>query len=297
MFKAMLICFFALIIFTFNVSFSQNPPAVASDNNGDPKWDDISDWSFKDYRPYVEANYGVGLFRHTRFTDDNLFDNHGYAEAKLGYGRIVTYREYVLDMDERYLFGSYSNKDMNQFDSDTDPEKIQSEMIRFGVGNRLGYGYQIGFMSILPYQQSQFLFSRLNTERPDGLDSNDIDILNRYEDSYRYSISTEGGVKFRVFETLSLTAGYEAAVIYPRVVFWPWLGSAIIQSIIVGGISRFAEDIVDHSNFLGPLMYAILRNGAAYGVYLGTREKMNWPFNSETPLTHETFKIGVSFAF
>jgi hypothetical protein len=48
---------------------------------------------------------------------------------------------------------------------------------------------------------------------------------------------------------------------------------------------------------LGPIMYFVLKNGISYVFYTQLQEKMNWPFNSETPLTIETIKIGASISF
>ena len=278
-----------------SVNYSQSDTTPVAGDDHDPKWDDMAEWPFKDFRPFIEGSYGLGIPLQKLFTGE--FENYGAVEAKLGYSDIGVFNEYVLDMDERYVFGSYSNKEQNLIDSDADPEKVKTEMLHFGLGNRLGYGYKLGFISLLPYQQSQIAWSKMTSERPDGLSQDDLDILDRYEGIYHFGISTEGGVKVELFESIAVTCGYEAAVIYPRFIFFPWLGGILTETIIIGGVSVFAEDLVSHSNFLGPLFYAVLRNAAAYGVYMGLQDQMYWPVKSETPLTHETFKLGLSFTF
>jgi hypothetical protein len=75
------------------------------------------------------------------------------------------------------------------------------------------------------------------------------------------------------------------------------LGSYTIIQIGMGMISAFGDDIVQASPTFGPIFYFLLKNGLAYGFYQGVKEKMNWPFNSETPLTIETYRIGLSFTF
>ncbi|OFY71576.1 MAG: hypothetical protein A2Y71_04130 [Bacteroidetes bacterium RBG_13_42_15] len=275
--------------------FSRSDSFPVSNGNDDTKWDDLTHWHFRDYHPFVEGNYGLGIPRQKQFAAD--FENYGLLEFKLGYSHNVIYRDFILDMDERYFFGSFSNQEQDWLDPEADIEKVQTEMIRFGLGNRLGYGYKLNFLSVLPFQQSQFTYTKLSSKRPEALSPNDLGILERYEGSYRFGISTEGGVKIEFFKSLAFISGFETGVIYPRVVFFRWLGGMLIQSFIVEGISRFAEEIVDHSPALGPLFSAILRNGAAYGIYLGMRDKMNWPFNSEKPITLETFKAGISITF
>ena len=70
--------------------------------------------------------------------------------------------------------------------------------------------------------------------------------------------------------------------------------------IMQGGmniVSVFADDIVKSSPVLGPILYFVLRNGIAYAFYTGLQDRMNWPFESETPLTMETIKLGASLKF
>ena len=290
---SMVIIFILMILVSINYSQTTTTPAPGDEQN--PKWDDLPEWSLKDFRPFVEGNYGLGIPRQKLFEGE--FENFGLFEAKLGYSKVKVYKKFVLGMDERYFFGSYSNKEQNLMDSEADPGKVKTEMIHFGIGNRLGYGYKIGFISLLPYQQTHITWSKVTSERPEELSAEDLAILDRYEGDYHFGLSTEGGVKVELFKSVAVTAGYEAAAIYPRFVFFPWLGGIIVETFIVGGVSFFAESIVANSNVLGPLFYAILRNAAAYGIYLGLKDEMYWPVNSETPLTYETFKIGLTFTF
>jgi hypothetical protein len=281
-----------LLIFNTNVLFAQikNEP-----NQNQKHWDKGFEWNWiKGSHPFVETNYGYGLPRQKLFEGE--FANYGSVEVKLGYSRIKKIRGFILDLDEHFVFGGFSSFNLNEFDNEVSAE-VKTEMTRFGVANRLGYGYKLKFLSFLPYSQTQFSFVRLESERPADIFQQDNNILDRYEASYRLGNAMDGGIKVELFESVSIISSYEVAVIYPRVVFFPWLGGLIVREFSLGAISHFAEDIVSSSNLLGPLMFAVLRNGVAYGLYLGMREKMYWPFNSETPLTYETIKIGMSITF
>ena len=59
----------------------------------------------------------------------------------------------------------------------------------------------------------------------------------------------------------------------------------------------FADQIVQSSPTLGPILHFLLKNGASLGYYLLVRDDMNWPFASETPLTVESFKLGAAITF
>jgi hypothetical protein len=235
--------------------------------------------------------------RHKKYEGD--FTRLGNGELRIGYSKIVPFRKLLVDIEELYVFGGYYSKELDQFaDEEQDQTaKTNLKMTRFGIGNRLGYGYRLWILGVLLFNEVQGEFTKVESERLPDISQNDSDILDRYEGSYRLGISTAGGVNVQLFKSLSAIVSYEAAVIYPRVVFFPWLGGILVQTIIVGGVSRFAEDIVGSSPALGPIMYAVLRNAVAYGVYLGMREYQYWPIKSETPLTHETLKIGFSITF
>ncbi len=48
---------------------------------------------------------------------------------------------------------------------------------------------------------------------------------------------------------------------------------------------------------IGPIMYFVLKNAVQYVFYYALKVNMHWPFESETPLKHESLKIGVSITF
>ena len=260
----------------------------------DPGLDEVIEWAWKgDFRPYLEISYGYLEPMHDKFTAE--FAKIGSFQAKLGYSDISPYKKYVLSMDERYLFFSMAKEEYNYVDSEV--TGVVTEAMNFGFGNRLGFGYDIGPLDIIPYSQFQYVWTEFNALETPGTAESDIAILDRYANAFRFGHSSEAGATIRLMKSISVGAGYEFSVIYPRVIFWPWLGSQIIQSSALGMVSVFSEDIVNSSPLLGPLMYFILRNGAAYAMYQGYKTKMNWPFASETPLTHEAFKINASITF
>jgi hypothetical protein len=271
-------------------------PITFSDRNETDHWDKMTDVPWRNSRPIVEFSYGYNIPKHKRFEGE--FSKIGFTEIKLGYSRVIPFQDKFREMDEAFFLASYSSRDVTEFDNDDNVEKVDTKYLRFGMGNRSGYGYVISPSAfIFPYYQTHFSFTKVTSTRPDSITFNDADILDRYEGSYRWSNGFDGGIRLIVSKSVGVTASYEATVIYPRIVFFPWLGGVIVQNITVGIVSFFGKEIVNTGHWMGPLMYALLKNGASYAVYLGMREKMNWPFNSETPLTNETFKLNLSLTF
>lgn len=260
---------------------------------GDSEETDWERWR-KDARPFIEAMYGIGSPKQLRFEGD--FSQIGLVEGKLGYSKIKPYKNYVNSIEEGFLYGSALNPDLNVVSDDT-LGKVNTETMRFGAAYRFGYGYGNGNIQILPYNERSLVWSKITTTRPDNLIQTDIDILNRYENSYRFGELTEGGVKINMFRMLSVTGAYELQVVFPRHLFWEWLGSAVIRDASSAFITVFAEDILDRTSFLGPAIFFVLKNGLSYAFYNAMKYNMNWPFTSEAPLTFETFKVGVSVNF
>lgn len=289
------------ILIIVSLIFGLNHIIFAQEKD-DSEWVDYVSKAWKgDFHPFIEGTYGYSAPFHKTFS--NTFKNNGMVELKMGHSEIADHRRHsgtlkVVGLDDRYLLGSYYSRDLNQFKSfEEDSGNVQITMPRFGIGQRMGYGYGLGSFSIIPYNQNQFNWAKLESVRPVDINSSDADILDRYEGSYRFSVSTEAGVKVTLFNSISVTGAYELGIIYPRVIFWEWLGSYTILYAGIGAVSYFSESIVDSSPVFGPLMYFLLKNGAAYAFYTALQSDMNWPFPSETPLTYEAIKISASITF
>jgi len=258
----------------------------------DKVWEMMNVW-MGHRKPMIDITYGFGPVKQKLF--QGSLSDVSLIDLKLGYFRTKPDSETPPGLDDKFVTFTYSATDL--FGSSGGPAEVASTMLRFGFGTRGGYAYDFGSSYLYPYHQTSFLWTKLTTQRPAGLSAADTDILDRYEGSFRFGASTEGGIAYGIGEVVSLRLGYEAAVVYPRHVFWPWIGSFGIAAIGMGAITHFSHDIVEASPTFGPVVYALLRAGLAYGYYLTVRDNQYWPFDSETPLTTEAFKFGVTFTF
>ncbi len=255
----------------------------------------IPEWAWKStFHPFLEANLGKSMLKHGKFEGE--LPENGLFELKLGYSQFYKYENIIWKMDDRFVSCAYTSGDLLKSENSVSGN-FSARVRRFGFGNRLGYGYKLGPIAILPYSQHGLLWTEIKTDRSENLNSFDRSILDRYEDAYRFGMNTEGGIKIQIFNFLAVSAAYELAVVYPRHIFWPWLGSYMIMHAGVGLVSVFADDILHSSNIFSPLFYFILKNGIAYAFYQGVKEKMNWPFKSEVPMTMEAYRMGISFTF
>jgi hypothetical protein len=259
-----------------------------------PSGSDTFEWVLgRHSRPFVEFGYGIDWIRHKNLVAE--FPSIGALEVKAGYLSVEILEHGIVSLNDRYIQGSWYGSDLGGGSGGT--EGLEGTLGRFGFGSRRGYGYDLKNAAIVPYFASSFSWTELSTVRPPTLGETDTDILNRYEGTFRFGPSAEAGIRFNIGPTFSLTGGYEVNVIYPRLVFWEWLGSYSLAAIANGIVMWFGEDILEASPTLGPIMIFVIRGAVAWGIYQLWREEMNWPFNSETPLTHETAKVGLNFTF
>lgn len=305
MFKKLL--FLILTFFFISSAVLAQNYAKMNPNDWDDWDDDFFEWD-DFHRPMIEFNYGFGEPKHKNFSAD--FAKTGLLELKLGYSNIYEeYGDYIVELKDKYFFGS---KLANQLHSDEALSgEVTSELFRFGFGRREGFGYAFGAAAIIPYTQGAIVWSKLNKVSPDyekfitdpassfiDLDKKkDVEIINRYLGDFRFGTLAEGGVRFEVAGIIALNAGYEAAVIFPRHKVWKHLGSLALEGMGYWALDKFTKEIMDRVPAAGPIMNFILKNGFAYGFYLLKKDKMNWPFDTETPLTYETFKVGVTLTF
>jgi hypothetical protein len=272
-----------LLIILTSISYSQN------------SWDDyVSKAWGGNYSPYIEANAGYGTPNHVNIS--GAFEQVGTVELKFGFTELKKYKKYIQSLDNRYVFATKISSDLINSASEGS-DKIRSEMWRFGIGNRLGFGYEIGAFSLIPYHQMALTITKPEFSDTNAVSHGDIEVLNRLQGDYRMGMTYEGGVQFYIAKSVSFNAGVEGAIIFPRYQVMKWAGSYALQAISLGAVSYFSEAIVNSSPFLGPIMYFVLKNGIAAAWYFAMKDQMYWPIDSEAPLAMETFRVGASFTF
>lgn len=246
----------------------------------------------KGIRPTLSVDYGLTTPQFNGADFD--FETIGLLEFKLGYTSLDRGHAGVVSMLDSYLFASFANSGLG---SSGDAQAVGSEFNRFGGGNRVGYGYQGKSVGLDLYNQNSLNWTEFSAEDYDTVNPEAQAIFDRYGSQHRFGHLMEAGVKFRVTPSLALTAGAEGAIVYPRYVFWPWFGSTAIYTVLQSAVEYFAEDIMESTPGAGPVLYFLLKTGVSLGYYLASQSDMNWPFDRETPVTMESFKIGASFAF
>lgn len=249
-------------------------------------------------KPAISFNYGFTNLKRKDINSKNLIDPVAF-ELKLGtikqkniYGK----EDLLKEKYNYFLISNYSsyikNKNSNLSDINTDTWKL-------GFGSQTGYGYKFSqSFAIVPYTEGSFNWSRINF----AYDTNfvtayDRKIIDLYDESFRLGTSSAGGVKFKMFDNLVLDFSYERQLVFQRVLFWKMAGSYIIEAASQGLLDNFIYKIFESSPYAAPIVSFILKNALSYGFYELRQEKMNWPFKSESSLSFDLFKFGITFIF
>lgn len=300
--------FIALFLLTSVSSFAQDDKDTSKNDwqKRGHHWFKF-DWKWKFHgHPFIELNYGQGTPKSDKLVSQ--YADVGLLEIKMGYANHNSFNQNITEFNDKFIFGSRLATGIKT--SDSDLGVMRSSLLRIGLEKRSGYGYKLGDLEIMPYISRGIAWSRLlmvdypaqfylQLKPPMALADavNDTDILNRYHDNVRFGTVWEAGIRFDFVKSISLNAGYQASVIFPRYMFWTQAGSAIIEEGGLGLLDKFIDEVTDSSPYAAPVVNFLLKNGFSYAFYTLKKEKMNWPFDTEAPLTYETFKIGITFTF
>ncbi|MCL6493413.1 MAG: hypothetical protein K6T54_01405 [Ignavibacterium sp.] len=260
-------------------------------------WDDDFDFGFSKSRPAITLNYGLAQIdrknMNKNFVKPNLLElKLGYIKENSAFGKddlvSYNYRNVFVANESNKLSGKEANE-----------TEIESDMWRLGFERNRGFGYKLGeSSSIILFNGYTLNWSRVDFTYPLNLTVDpEIETLNLYDENFRFGTSGVGGVGVKVIDNLMLNASYERSIIFQRHLFWKWAGSAIIESAAQELLDRFVDEIFESSPYAGPIVSFVLKNALTYGVYELRKDKMNWPFKGEPPLTYDQFKFGLTFVF
>lgn len=292
-------------LFIFSVLiFSSMTFLYAQDSTKENSWEKHFKWKqhnlcfwkneFKG-NPTISIDYGFSdLNQHGlngSFTKPNLL------EARLGYTKIKLseHSDDLINYNFHYLL--VSNISTKLSGNSTGGNSYNTDLWRAGFGWSSGYGYKINdSFNIIPYYDYAVDWSQLNMNSP-LTDMNDKNITDLYNNSIRFGTSTEAGIKINLTPNIQVGAGYERSIIFPRHIFWKWVGSVVVEAAGQSAVNNFVEHIMDVSPLSVPIVNFVLKNAVSYAMYELRKDKMNWPFDSAAPLTYDQFRVGITIVF
>lgn len=287
------------IIAVININiYAQEVEEEPEETTEDNIWEDNMQMKFSVSHPTVEIKYGMGnpYFHDAVF--NSTFESVNSLEVRLGFLKKESeiFDENIYDYSFNYLLFQNMTSSWDKSKNETS-SKINTDAWQFGFGFSKGYGYKLGENTDLSlYSTGAMIWTTV-----DFMDTstilNDQKRLNYFGDSFRFGDYFEGGINFQVYEPVAVTLAYQQTLIYPRFLIWKAMGSGIVEGVGSIAISWFSGKVLKASPTWGPIVHFVLTNAYSYGYNQLRKKNMCWPFDTDTPLMYDNFKVGVSLSF
>ncbi|MCX7908026.1 MAG: hypothetical protein N2560_00700 [Ignavibacteria bacterium] len=303
-----LLCFliFAYFIFTNHIMLSQDD--VSEDTLKGLVKKFVFGSPFKQYEyfnlrtkkfPSISLFTGLNQPLHPDISSNLKFNTQNFASIHIGSSNIKTKelkdgRKINFLKREALFVGNYSSKWIVK-----DNQNINATMWRFGVNfSDNGYGYKLGEKNYLFFTHgNSLIWSKFDVDNSQKVSISDSSILGRFSEQFRFGNSFQSGISLVLLRSVSFDFRFERSVVYPAHKFWYWLGSYTIEGISLLLLDEFIREINYSSPYAAPIVNVILKSALSYGIYELRKDRMNWPFKTESPLFHDNFKIGITFMF
>lgn len=297
---------FLLFVLSFSLlSFSN----ILAKSDQDTSWYWKDDNFFKPFKkkvanyfdiekPYIEVSWGISNPSINKDKFDGKFESIYEADFRLGYyyKNNNEYDSSILDYSNNYFFIGHTSS--NIFNKKELNNNIEAWAWKLGFMAGDGYGYKISKdINLIFYHSLGLQWTKVDFLNSDTSNFSQIDARQTYSDYFHFGEQWESGIKLQLFKFLSINANYERQVVYPRYMFWYWSMEKMIDAVGYGLIESFTYSIMKSSSWALPVMNFILKSGLSYGIYELKKVKMNWPFETVSPLMYDNFKIGLSINF
>lgn len=287
------------IVMAITVACATAQPDTARRQKDKVETDELSLERFK----FTDRRPAVGLFGGmTSFARKDLsapLENAIAFGINLGFRRgHATGPSAITTMHEESIYASYhKGGDVVASTPQIVTEPINA--LRFGIASRNGYGYKFGSgpEGVTFLHGSSGLSWTVLDVSGDSAALASGQPLARFGSDLRFGEAWMPAIEFRVADPVSLQLQYTWNQVYPRHMFWYWLGSGTIEAVADGLTVWFVKEIAKASPTATPVMYFLLRNGVSAAFKALRMNRMNWPFSTEAPLNMHTFSIGATVIF
>jgi hypothetical protein len=206
------------------------------------------------------------------------------------------------------IFYSSFQNDMNLFGSDFNGDNFDGYTV--GLMDSKGYGWDLGFTEIILGSETGYGWGKLGYNF--DLDPLQIDpetnlpippnytryndLQNTYREDNRYAEYFRAFTKIQFGEIISLDAGFERTIIFPRWLVFHQMVSGLTEGVAAGLTNQIIKRIKKKNENLVPILYFVMKNAVNFGFYQLRKDRMNWPINSAPALLIDTYKVGITLS-
>lgn len=218
-----------------------------------------------------------------------------HLEAMLGIKRYLfsKHSNAIVDYAHPHAFAGYYAGLVAPGETGIGRQTAAMNAFRFGLGIRDGIGYRLEQVAITPTINSAMLFASPTFSRlPENPDS--ASRAERFS-GLRFGTLTAAGLDFQVASTFAINFNYDWMLLFPRFVALQFLGSHFLQWGMQIGAGYLIDAAFGAAPQLLPIAHFLIKNAINFALYALRLNRMHFPFESEAPLSVQTFKVGVSF--
>ncbi|MFN3386213.1 MAG: hypothetical protein ACK42Y_06445 [Candidatus Thermochlorobacter sp.] len=240
-----------------------------------------------------ETSYGFANLSLPEFAQPIASTLH--LEAMFGIKRYLFSRhsKALVDYAHPHAFASYYTVLTAPAQTGIGAKTVTMTLFRIGLGIRDGIGYRLENMAITPTINSAMLLARPVFSRlPQDPDSASRAV--RFS-ALHFGTLTAAGIELQAAAMFAINFNYDWMLLFPKFMPWQFIGSHILQWGLQIGAGYFIDAVFGAAPQLLPVAHFLLKNALNFALYTLRLNRMHFPFESEAPLSVQTFKVGISF--
>lgn len=281
------------LIFILNFTYSFSDDYIIESES---RWD-LFFKNFYSKPDYVKNQTLLSAFYGRSFTDinqkaiTNFSDIHN-LDFYYGFIRIndrIKYKDMFSHQGE-YLFLSNTSTNFKTFQFDV--RGIVTDSWRFGFGLNDGFGIYFLDNKLFFNHSTAFSWIRIDVDYFSG-DSLDINFIRRFDERFKFGSIYKSGITYQIWDIFNIDVNYEHSYFYPDFELVPWFGSWIIDNVLQRGPELFERELEREFKNNYPYLKIIYKNLVSIIISELRRHNGYSPFNSESTLNYDTFKIGI----
>jgi hypothetical protein len=116
--------------------------------------------------------------------------------------------------------------------------------------------------------------------------------------SSHFGANTSATIGYSIGGVLMFEASYQRVLLYKNHVFFPWLGSLLLEGIAQTALGAALSGAEQRNASAAALAELVLRSALSWGIYqLRSTSGQHFPFRGNTPMLWDEFRVGIGVQF
>lgn len=183
-----------------------------------------------------------------------------------------------------------------------DSSRVALEGWRFGFQLSSGHHLGEGSSGVYLLHSGGWTWSYVRpSTAPRNADSMTTAVALATADSYRtshFGANTCATIGYSIGGTVTIEASYQRVLLYKNHVFFPWLGSLLLEGLAQSALSAALVGAQQRNPSAAAIATLVLRSALSWGIYqLRSTSGQHFPFKGNTPLLWDELRIGIGMQF